>query len=128
MNDSNCEGGQPLPSVPSDALFGSPLAEVTDADQLREMADKLWSLLDDIDTASDQFKPSNEAGCRRFYEYAMKKAGARHAIITSDGYDLYLPSTAKRRIGYIRSKKCCGFWLRLISWPYVADRIIPENS
>ena len=90
MNDSNCEGGQPLPSVPSDALFGSPLAEVTDADQLREMADKLWCLLDDIDTASDKIKPSNEAGYRRFYEYAMKKAGARHAIITSDGYDLYL--------------------------------------
>ena len=92
MNDSNCEGGQPLPSVPSDALFGSPLAEVTDADQLREMADKLWSLLDDIDTASDAFKPSDEAGYRRFYEYAMKKAVARHAIITSDGYDLYLPN------------------------------------
>lgn len=93
MNESNCEGGHPLPSVPSDAMFGSPLAEVTDADQLREMLDKLWSLLDDIDTASDQIKPANEAGYRRFYEYAMKKAEARHAIITSDGYDLYLPNT-----------------------------------
>ena len=78
--------------VASNDLFGSPLAEVKDADQLREMADKLWSLLDDIDTASDQIKPANETGYRRFYEYAMKKAEARHAIITSDGYDLYLPN------------------------------------
>jgi len=94
MSESNViEGGQPLPSVPSKPLFGSPIAEVNDADKLREMANKLWSLLDDIDTSSDQFKPSNEAGYRRFYEYAMKKSEARHAIITSDGYDLYLPNT-----------------------------------
>jgi len=63
-----------------------------DTDRLREIAATLWELLDDIDTASDMFKPSDEAGYRRFYEYAMKKSEARHAMVTSDGYDLYLPN------------------------------------
>ncbi len=88
------------PGVDSKPLFGSPLAEVEDVDRLREIAATLWELLDDIDTASDMFKPSDEAGYRLFYEYAMKKSGVRHATVTSDGYDLYLPNTCIT---------CCGF-------------------
>ena len=81
-----------VPGVDSKPLFGSPLAEVEDVDRLREIAATLWELLDDIDTASDMFKPSDEAGYRCFYAYAMKKSEARHATVTSDGYDLYLPN------------------------------------
>jgi rubredoxin len=106
MTTPETHAGQAVRSTP---LFGSPLAEVTDTDQLREMADKLWSLLDDIDTASDVFKPSDEAGYRRFYEYAMKKAGARHAIITSDGYDLYLPNAQNEaRVAASRPEPACA--------------------
>lgn len=80
------------PGVDSKPLFGSPLAKVDDMERLREIAATLWELLDDIDTASDIFKPSDETGYRHFYEYAMKKSEARHATVTSDGYDLYLPN------------------------------------
>jgi hypothetical protein len=73
-------------------LFGSPLTAVGDVDRLQKIGHGLWALLDDIDTASDMFKPSDEAGYRRFYEYAMKKAEERHALLTSDGYELYLPN------------------------------------
>jgi len=83
------------PGVDSKPLFDNPLAEAEDVERLREIAANLWELLDDIDTASDMFKPADEAGYRRFYEYAMKKTEARHATVTSDGYDLYLSNVAK---------------------------------
>lgn len=69
--------------------FGLPLNEVSDPDYLRAAVKDLWILLDDIDTASDMLKPSNEAGYRRFYNYAMKKAEARTRYIESDGYGLF---------------------------------------
>ena len=46
---------------------------------------ELFTLLDDIDTASDMFKPEQNA----FYWYVMKKAGERFKNVTSDGFDLY---------------------------------------
>ncbi|MEY4387678.1 MAG: hypothetical protein RLY20_2961 [Verrucomicrobiota bacterium] len=79
-------------SVDSTALFGTSLANCNDIEKLRAIAEKLWSLLDDIDTASDMFKPSDEAGYRRFYEYAMQKAEERGKQLESDGYHLYLPN------------------------------------
>ena len=80
-------------SVDSTALFGISLADCNDTEKLRAIAEKLWSLLDDIDTASDMFKPSDEAGYRRFYEYAMQKAEERGMQLESDGYHLYLPNS-----------------------------------
>lgn len=58
----------------------------------KEIAEKLWSLLDDIDTASDMFKPCESNGINsfgNFYKYAMKKAMERHNLMKSDGYDIY---------------------------------------
>lgn len=78
-------------SVDSTALFGTSLADCNDIEKLRAIAEKLWSLLDDIDTASDLFKPGDEAGYRRFYEYAMSKVEERGKQLESDGYHLYLP-------------------------------------
>ena len=46
--------------------------------------DKLWQLLDDIDTASDIFKPEQTD----FYKYVMAKAQERHRYLVSDGFNL----------------------------------------
>jgi hypothetical protein len=68
------------------------LADCNDIETLRTIAEKLWSFLDDIDTASDMFKPSNLSGYKQFYGYAMKKAADRGKQLESDGYHLYLPN------------------------------------
>lgn len=80
-------------ATPSTATvsFGLPLSDCTDADQLKRIAERLWSLLDDIDTASDMFKPRDEASYRRFYEYAMRKTTERGKELESDGFRLFLP-------------------------------------
>ena len=54
----------------------------------KEVAEALWQLLDDIDTASDMFKPRCEKSYGNFYRYTMKKVGERFKWITSDGYKL----------------------------------------
>lgn len=54
-------------------------------DKWKDIAEKLWILLDDIDTASDMFKPKKD----NFYRYSMKKAEKRFELISSDGYDLF---------------------------------------
>ena len=84
---SNIQGESQTPT-----LFGTSLADCNDIEKLRAIAEKLWSILDDIDTASDMFKPSDEDGYRRFYEYTMKKAEDRGKQLESDGYHLYLPN------------------------------------
>lgn len=45
----------------------------------------LWELLDDIDTASDMFKPEKSP----FYHYVMRKAEKRFDIMASDGYSIF---------------------------------------
>ena len=95
-------------SVDSTALFGTSIADCNDIEQLRAIAEKLWSLLDDIDTASDMFKPSDKfheewsefydlAGYRLFYGYALKKAADRFKQLESDGHHLYLPNDLAKR-------------------------------
>lgn len=51
-------------------------------------AKALWGLLDDIDTASDDFK-ENDKGYRRFAEKTVAK---RHRYGKSDGYRITLPT------------------------------------
>jgi len=62
---------------------------VSNSISFREMAEKLWDLLDDIDTASDMFKPQDEKSAMAFYKYAMLKQAERHKYLKSDGYKLY---------------------------------------
>jgi len=57
-----------------------------DAEEWKAIAMKLWKLLDDIDTASDMFKPQKN----NFYEYVIKKSMERHKFIKSNGYNLIL--------------------------------------
>ena len=55
----------------------------------RGKAEKLWSLLDDIDTASDAFKPNDEKSYKKFFNYAMKKCAERGKYMNSlDGHTL----------------------------------------
>lgn len=60
--------------------------------EYKKIATELWDLLDDIDTASDMFKPCENNGIisyENFYKYAMKKVSERHKLLKSDGYKLY---------------------------------------
>ena len=50
----------------------------------KDIAEKLWQLLDDIDTASDMFKPEQT----QFYKHIMLKAEKRHKLLKSDGQEL----------------------------------------
>ena len=65
------------------------IAGVRNSISFREMAEKLWDLLDDIDTASDMFKPQDEKSAMAFYKYTMTKQAERHKYLKSDGYKLY---------------------------------------
>ena len=48
---------------------------------------ELWTMLDDIDTALDAFKPE----LTPFTQYIMKILHKRHEILVSDGFDLEYP-------------------------------------
>jgi hypothetical protein len=52
-------------------------------------AEKLWQLLNDIDTASDMFKPHDEKSYKAFFDYTMKKCQERGKYMNSlDGQTL----------------------------------------
>ena len=68
------------------AELGNKLAEETDTDRLRADVEFLWSLLDDIDTASDMAK-CNDKWYRARVEAIQ---GKRHQRVTSDGYSLFV--------------------------------------
>lgn len=55
--------------------------------EYRKIAEELWQLLDDIDTASDMFKPSETNGIesyQNFYNYVIKKHTERFKMLTND--------------------------------------------
>jgi hypothetical protein len=74
------------------STYGQPLSECEDVQFLREQVEHLYQLLDDIDTASDMFKPcdSNEGSFEAFYKYAMRRQAAKSYKLESDGYKLHL--------------------------------------
>ena len=76
-------------AIGSTIAFGTPIEEA-DGSECREIAKFLWGLLDDIDTASDVFKPSCLKSYKAFYEYAMKRAEKRSVCLESDGFSLYI--------------------------------------
>jgi hypothetical protein len=58
---------------------------------MRDIAEQLWSLLDNIDTLSDICKPTvnNPKAAMAFYNNAMKYAAKRFELLQSDGYKIY---------------------------------------
>lgn len=75
-------------------------------DEMRLIAESLWSLLDDIDTASDIFKPSDEISYKAFYQYAMKQASKRFIHLESDGYNIFTKTEMKQINLNNKLKKC----------------------
>jgi len=68
------------------------MKELTESNKYKEMSYKLWDLLDDIDTASDMFKPCEENGFssyNNFYKYSLNKSKKRFELLKSDGYKLH---------------------------------------
>lgn len=61
----------------------------SERDALRGAAEKLWDLLDRIDTADDACRGNDTA----FRQRAREAFHARHAIMSSDGYKLTLKET-----------------------------------
>jgi hypothetical protein len=93
--DKHDLGEVPIPTASPIALehddtFGKPLCEIDDVEWLRNSVEILWQLLDNIDTADDVAK-DNDKGYRRIARHNMAK---RFAVLTSDGYDLFLPSVS----------------------------------
>ena len=74
-----------LPISPSNTGTDSIEEREYTRDEWREKAIALWTLLDDIDTASDIFKPQPTG----FYRYTMAKAAERFTQLTSDGHRLF---------------------------------------
>ena len=65
--------------------------DVSSSLSIRQIAEQLWSLLDDIDTLSDICKPTfnNPMAAMAFYRNAMKYARKRFELLKSDGYKIY---------------------------------------
>lgn len=62
----------------------------------QDKAEKLWQLLDDIDTASDIFKPNDEKSYKAFFDYTLEKCKERGKYMNSpDGYKLTAVETEK---------------------------------
>jgi hypothetical protein len=64
--------------------------------EAKQKSEKLWKLLDDIDSASDMFKPSKTNGFEsyeNFYRYSIRKSMERFEIYGSDGYNLIEPKS-----------------------------------
>lgn len=59
----------------------------------KEIAEKLWELLDDIDTSIDIFKPSKDRpnSLLAFYNNTNKITSKRFYLLKSDGYGLFKP-------------------------------------
>ena len=53
-------------------------------EEWKTKAEALWSLLDDIDTAGDIFKPPHT----NYFKYVCNKAGLRFNYMKSDGYEI----------------------------------------
>jgi len=95
----------------------------------REIAEKLWSLLDDIDTASDMFKPCERNGIKsyeNFYSYSLKKANKRFELLKSDGYKLYTPEEFEEiKDNAKKVEACCD--KSVLESKLLSPRIIKEG-
>jgi hypothetical protein len=65
-------------------------------EKYKHIAEKLWDLLDDIDSLSDVIKPTSENGYKCFYNNAMKICKERHNHLSSDGCELKLIKEYKK--------------------------------
>ena len=64
----------------------------------KEAAEKLWGLLDDIDTLPDMIHPTSLKGYISFYKASLVRTELRHEILVSDGYNLHVPEKCIQKI------------------------------
>ncbi len=74
------------------STLGQPLAECTDLNFLRFQVEHLYQVLDNIDTASDMFKPrlDEPKTLENYYRFTNKHQQRKSENLVSDGYKLYL--------------------------------------
>jgi hypothetical protein len=65
------------------------MTDPTSAEAWKKRAEDLWQIIDDIDTYSDVAKGNHEL----YRNLVYKRQKDRFAILTSNGYDLFLPGT-----------------------------------
>ena len=94
-------GEQPMKRNASGREYlGIPLSEEIDVEVLKVIVDNLFSLLDDIDTSSDVLKPRDEESYKKFYESTMRRVAKRWALISSDGYGLFVVKDKPVTVAY----------------------------
>jgi len=54
----------------------------------KQIAEKLWKLLDSIDTLPDMIHPNTEALHEKTWRMMVKRAEKRHKLLKTDGYIL----------------------------------------
>ena len=78
----------------------------------KQAAERLWRLLDDVDTLTDVIKPTSLKGYISFYESAMVRVKRRHEVLVSDGYSLHVPESCEQKIAEValpkEEEKTCG--------------------
>lgn len=59
-------------------------------DKYKIIAEKLWSLLDSIDTLPDMIHPNTPEGHEKCWKMMVKRAEKRHELLKTDGYNLWI--------------------------------------
>jgi hypothetical protein len=81
-----------------------------DLEKSKNLIEKLWNIIDDIDTASDMFKHNNQT----YRNYVERKIQERFTTgIKTDGYCLLIPINLRYSIKNISSKDCFTETIRI---------------
>lgn len=75
----------------------APLIGDSKLEKIRYAAEKLWGIIDNVDTLSDTIKPSNDLGYKKFYDAVMNRVGKRFKYLSSDGFNLFTFDEIKNR-------------------------------
>jgi hypothetical protein len=88
------------------------------------IAEKLWQLLDDIDTLSDVHKPEQN----EYYKAVMKKANKRHTLLSCfDGKTLTRPHIEAEKEKHALNLYLYKVYLSAMSNSYGISYVIAEN-
>ena len=71
-------------------------AAVVGENLYKQVAKKLWGLLDSIDTLPDMLHPNTFEAHKKTWLMMVKKAEERHELLKTDGYNLALPTSPDR--------------------------------
>lgn len=72
-------------------------AERRGEERERERTEKLWDLLDSIDSLPDMIHPNDANGHEKCWKMMVKRVEKRHEVLQSDGYSLK-PTSEEERV------------------------------